>query len=310
MTYTPWTRYTVGVEMEMNYSNTSGVRMHGTDINAAIRAAGVTAPVVGEGTSYHHSDGTAWDIKYDSSAGFEVGSPALRFDAQGECEELRKACGALTTLRPKINEQCGLHVSIFMGSRFTWKNVQRLVSLWAQFESNFFALLPDSRQANTYCMPLRESAIFARPSNHWSSTQDALRATTERDFRSACDNISKYASLRLDDWWMSGRVEFRLHSGTVDYEKIRNFALLLCAMVERCVAHEDTVGARPIWVKVPRPSATNRKGFTNKYLLETLGLLPAWTTDVHPKGADLLRYMAERRARFLTPRARAAGRLA
>jgi hypothetical protein len=311
MTYTPWTRYTVGIEMEMNRSTTSGTAITGRQIANALSTAALTAPVAGEGNSYHHSSGSVWDVKYDSSAGYEVASPALRFDADGECDELRKGCAALASLRPSINEQCGLHISVFVGRDFTWKNLQRFVSLWAQFESNYFAILPDSRQNNTYCYPLRESSIFTGNSVHWSRTQAALRATDEHTFQMACDNISKYAAVRLDDWWMTGRIEFRLHSGTVDYEKIRNFALLVCATVERAKVHEVLPAARPIWVKVPRPSATNRKGFTNQYLLETLGLRAAWVdeADVHSKGAVIEQYMAERRARFLTPRARRAGRI-
>ena len=293
-----WTGRQFSVEFEF-YLN-AGIRDEGEFRAAMVRAAG-PAMVNPERVGWRSSAGRQWDLKTDGSLsgmagqgpGREVASPRLTLDDDGECASLRSVCGELSQIA-KVNEDCGLHVSVD-ASDFSWKQMQQLMALWARYEPFFFAVLPASRHGAHWCKPYRASkwdGVRQPASRWWPTVQRAISATTEVEFRDAAGSIEKYVSMRVNDWWRTGRVEFRLHSATLDYVKVRNYATILIALVNR-VARTD---APRVSRKINQP--LGHYGFYNRDVMKAIGLFPsAWSAD-HPHAARVRNWYDARQRKF------------
>lgn len=289
MPYQPWLNRKFGVEMEMRGVTTTGARLSGSEVNRALSGA-CTMTVQGTGDRYYHSNGTTWDVKSDASCGLEVASPALVMMADRHCAELRAGCRALAALTPRVDRTCGLHVHVDC-SDFTWEELQRLVSLWARYEPFFYSMVPPSRRSNRYCQPLRRHSPEATDSGQWTATQQLLAASTEATVRSATARVARESGLNITGWFRHGRIEFRLHSGTVDYDKIRNWVTVLLAIAGRVKATNMPA--------IGRLSQSTSAQFTTVYVGKILGLIatPA-CPDVPAENAALIDWIEARRQQF------------
>jgi hypothetical protein len=299
MTYLPWMRSTgapreFGVEMELTRSTTSGDPLTGDMIKAGLRNARVPR-LNRRAPGYYHSDGTSWDVKADSSCGWEIASPKLTLDENGECQQLDRACVGLASVSPRINHTCGLHVHVDLHD-FDWRDMQRLIALWARYEPFFFEITPPSRRGNSYCSPIRAStwASLSRPTGPdrrwWAATQVALAATDRSAFQNSLVSFPRGA-INVAHFIRSGRVEFRLQGGTISYQKIRNWVILLLAVVNRA----KTTLAPPVALTInqPRPEL----GFGTRYVFQILGMAPSrWAPVVAPICATIETWANERRA--------------
>lgn len=295
--YRPWMNRNIGVEMEMNASSTVAGRNVGTtSVSSALRAANV--PNV-QSMGYGHSDGSSWDVKTDSSCGIEVASPKLLLDENGHNAELRLVCDTLqNVVSPRVDRRCGLHIHVECAD-FTWRDIQKLIALWSRYEPFFFDLLPDSRLANTYCTPVRAA--------RWTTARAAMRFTTEIEPLLLIDNenefvrnmqqqfSNRYRSLNLSGFWRHRRIEFRLHSGTIDYAKIRNWSILLLALVNRVKA-TDTHNAPALARKInqPRPEI----GFRVEHVLKVFGLGATSWSEETAVSRDVTRWTLGRHALY------------
>lgn len=300
-TFNPfWTERTFGVEMEMlqrrRYPNGRTGSLAGADINSALSIA-CRMPVYGNGGSYasRHA-GTAWEVKYDTSAGWEVVTPALRMREDGHCDELRRGCEAITALRPVLDQRCGVHVHVDC-SDFSWEDLQRLIAMWMRYEPFFFEMLPSSRHGNRYCLPLRGTSWETAARSDEDTRRDAnlaIAATNERDFSARARAMGKYRSLNVSGWWYHGRVEFRLHSASTTYEKLRKWVVLLTTLIGRVKSQGERTPRLNTAVLQPRA----RSGFSTKYVLRMIGLGPTrWNIETELYG-EVFEFVEERRAKF------------
>ena len=274
MTTTTTTRTSVSESMLRN-----AIDPHTTRLNS--REAG-----------YWHSDGSHWDIKTDSSCGWEVASPALLLDSYGDNEELKGVCGGLTLIRPVVNRSCGLHVHVDV-SDFSWRDVQRVVALWARYEPFFFELMPLARRNNQFCHAMNREAWTSPASHHFATTRQILDANSETTFDRHARQFGRYASLNLASWWRNRRLEFRLHSGTINYVKVKNWTMLCNAVVGRVV--------HPTLPEVSRVIRQERRasGFSTVYIGRQLGMLQSrQVPDPPPEGGDLMAWINSRRLQF------------
>ena len=86
-----WVGRKFGVEMEFNKEDRSGAHINGHSINAALTEA-CGYDVHGRGGAYYSTTrGRSWEVQYDATSGsgggsgWEVSSPALQMDEDGEC---------------------------------------------------------------------------------------------------------------------------------------------------------------------------------------------------------------------------------
>lgn len=296
--YRPWPLRTFGVEMEMTHGRAGpDGRTGGTLSERMLRNA--LSPVVRSlnqrEAGYYHSNGETWDVKTDSSCGWEIASPAFNLDERGDNNEVRAACNALTAINPLVDSSCGLHVHADC-SDYEWKDLQRLIILWTRYEPFFFELMPRSRRNNLYCAPVYRS-VWNERSSLWSYVYTAISSRTERGFRDACRSLDRRLALNFGSWWRNGRIEVRLHSGTVNYAKIKHWTMLVSAVMNR-----------PRLVQMPeiRPMANNDQPGTRlstEYICKSLGLLPTrFMTEIPQESKDLAVWVHTRRLQF-TPEA-------
>ena len=103
----------------------------------------------------------------------------------------------------------------FKDSISVWRN---LYINYATLEEDIDAFMPPSRRDNRYCSSLKVS--------NWREKMDS--AQTLIDIERSVTNRSRYFKLNSQSYWRHGTVEFRQHSGTIEYDKIKNW-LLFCA---------------------------------------------------------------------------------
>lgn len=203
---------TFGVEMEIIHQSKDAVLR-------AIRSAGISCAIEG----YNHSTRTHWKIVSDASVtgGFEVVSPVLK--GEDGLSELKKVCDALVNAGAKILSCCGLHVHLgtddFKTDIRVWKN---LYKNYAKLENTIDSFMPQSRRNNTYCESMRVRG--------WNEKIES--ATNLRDLEAKITRSSRYFKLNSQSYWRHHTVEFRQHSGSVEFEKVKNWILFCARFVE------------------------------------------------------------------------------
>ncbi len=212
---------------ELNFQPTVFNRQFGVEIEAygidksrlaeLIRNAGVECHVEG----YNHSTRRHWKIVTDGSLdgvnAFEIVSPIL--EGIAGIEELQKVCEVLETSRVKINKSCGLHIH-FDAINFGLQQVKNMLFNYASFEAEIDNFMPVSRRANnnTYC----KSVI--------GFETRIERATTMQQLASVFS--SRYFKVNLQSYSRHNTIEFRQHSGTVEFKKISNWIMFLHNLTE------------------------------------------------------------------------------
>jgi Putative amidoligase enzyme len=182
-----------------------------------LRAAGINVEI----ESYNHTTAGYWKIVTDGSLNgenaWEIVSPILQ-GLEG-LNEVEKVCQVLGENGVKINKSCGLHIH-FDAQNMTANHLKNLVINYGNFESVIDSFLPESRRGNnnTYCKSVR--SLEAQISS----------ATTIRKMAEAIG--SRYYKLNLQSYLRHQTIEFRQHSGTVEYTKISNWILFLHNLVE------------------------------------------------------------------------------
>lgn len=210
-----------GVEIE--FFGTGSI----TTLKNKLRAKGISV----ESESYNHQLRTHWKITTDSSinpsrgTGREIVSPILK-GADG-LDQLRRVCEALQEWGGLINRTCGLHIH-FDAANLQLDAWKTLYKNYITCESTIDSMMPNSRRGNrnTYCKSLL---------NRFSSKQQAYRAIkSARDIEGlsrAITNRSRYGKVNAESYFRHKTVEFRQHSGTIEYTKISNWILFLHGMV-------------------------------------------------------------------------------
>lgn len=201
-----------GIELEIVHRNQRQLR-------DAIRSRGIACEIEG----YNHSTRRYWKIVSDASVngGYELVSPVLK--GQSGLDEVKAVCEALSEVGALINKSCGFHAHFgtddFKESISVWRN---LYINYATLEEDIDAFMPPSRRRNTYCASLKVRG--------WREKMENARTLVELE--KAITNRSRYFKLNSQSYWRHGTVEFRQHSGTIEFDKIRNWLLFCARLVE------------------------------------------------------------------------------
>jgi hypothetical protein len=299
--YRPWLNRGFGIEMEMNDVDTQRHSLEERDFRRVMTPVVSPHRLSTREASYYHSDGMTWDIKLDGSCGlhgygFEISSPAMQLDEMGECTEMKTVCEALSSLHPRIDRKCGLHVHVDCRD-FNWREVRNLVTLWTRYEPFFYELTPVSRRDNSYCEPFRATRWGQAAHENFYNVEQAIAAPDERVFQSYGARIPRGSSLNISGWWRHGRVEFRLGAGTVNYEKIARWVQLLISVCGRI--KNPFLGMPPVF-----SGQYSMRGFTVLYVFKALGLaesnaVPA--AEIPPESVRLLAWAKGRQTQHAEP---------
>jgi len=185
----------------------------------AIRAEGIEI----HDENYNHATRPHWKLVSDSSIqgslGIEIVSPPLQ-GLEG-LAQVEKVCSALSRVGAKVNKSCGFHVHID-ASTFTLDNWKNIYKNYILLEDVIDSFMPISRRAsnNYYCKSLKNGAVRTLVSNidNCNSVAEVDRLITRSD---------RYYKINYQAFLRHGTIEFRQHSGTVEYHKISNWVLFL-----------------------------------------------------------------------------------
>lgn len=176
-----------------------------------------------------------WRIERDGSVtqfrngefGGEVVSPILTLPDFNHVEVVLKALRDETewqgaTYKAKVTDACGLHIHADVRDL---TRVQRanVVKTWYGLTNVIATFVAGNRHNNHFCaqMPVNEIRQVAHLLENDNRSQSAFNATT-----------NKYRSLNVLPFPKIGTFEFRIHQGTLNATKVRQWVTLLLAFVE------------------------------------------------------------------------------
>ncbi len=221
---------TFGIELEIIHGNKVLLRN-------AIRAKGIACEIEG----YNHNRRTHWKIVSDASVagGYELVSPVLR--GQSGLEQVRLVSEALAEAGAGINKTCGFHAHFgtddFKDKISVWRN---LYINYATLENDIDSFMPPSRRHNRFCKSLKVRNWREKMQNA-QSLIELEKAVTER---------SRYFKLNSQSYWRHGTVEFRQHSGTIEFEKIKNWLFFCARLINLSKAERLTCGGQRALAKL------------------------------------------------------------
>lgn len=178
------------------------------DLEVALTAEGIN--VAREG--YNHRRRSYWKIVTDSSirgtSAFELVSPVL--EGERGLEEVKKVCKVLEEVGAKVNRSCGLHIH-FDASGFDLDTFKRIFINYSRVESTIDSFMPVSRRGsnNSYCKSIKVANL-----------EDRINAATSITGISTVFRGDRYYKVNPTSYARHNTIEFRQHSGTVEFKKI------------------------------------------------------------------------------------------
>jgi len=175
----------------------------------------------------------------------------------GEIERiLPPALDIIRYVGARANYSCGLHVHHHLPEADKHPEVVRnLQHLWWRFHQVMYGLVPPSRKMNQYCRPpqIENAKCFDKVKSYAALCREL-------------NNMDRYHGLNFASLGNRDRmtVEWRMHSGTTDWEKIKTWVLATQRWTEHAVKRSCHFKAEPVANSQPALNS----------LLATTGLKP------------------------------------
>lgn len=188
----------------------------------------------------HNDNSIKCDINKPNCFTFELVSPILR--GENGLREIRNTIKYLQSMNPTVNQSSAFHVHIqapkYDNDLFVMADLKKICQNWMKYEEGFELLVSKSRQGtvNKYCVSNRSKS---RLSN--SDLNDRIEGV--KGLRNLIELVSgedRYVKMNLHSLKKHSTIEFRLHQGTYEIEKIENWIKLLLLFV-----HNSSVGKNP-----------------------------------------------------------------
>lgn len=161
-------------------------------------------------------------------------------------EMVRALCAAVEESDGNVNASCGLHVHVDARD-LRHHDMRRVLMLYLSVQDALYAMQPPSRRAaGSMCAPLNPATWDPRawPASPSGSRDKMLASMYGEKKQARYSRREKYASIRyhginVHSWLYRGTLEFRMHSGTTQAEKILPWATLCAALVCRAVSARE-----------------------------------------------------------------------
>lgn len=189
----------------------------GNTLKRALEQAGINCSV----EDYNHRNSeTNWKVVSDGSvqdshghAGLELVSPIL--SGQAGLEQVKTVAKVMTAIGATINSTCGFHVHVdardLCGADFF-----SCVKRYQESESIIDGFMPKSRRANNNQFCRSTSRLIERYTRVWDRDDKIFPLSKEAVVD---QNSDRYYKLNLCAFTRHGTIEFRQHSGTIDWQK-------------------------------------------------------------------------------------------
>jgi hypothetical protein len=176
---------------------------------------------------------------------------------------LKDLCNTLREAEADIDTSCGLHIHLNAPDYHikhgedtpeTERKLHRLKNImiaYIVYDDVFLSFLPRSRRRNRYCRQLREAiklseireantpnaleTLWYRVNPLEQYTDDELRRIKGNHY-----NETRYRGINFHSLFADGHLEIRYHSGTIDAEKILQWANIHAQMLDMFARPIDT----------------------------------------------------------------------
>ena len=224
------TQEITALPFEFSFSRTFGIELEVYGVSrdrilTEMRRLGIQV----ESESYNHNTRGYWKIVSDSSInggnGNEVVSPVLS-GVEG-MEQVKKVCLALNRAGAKVNTSCGFHAH-FGANDLSILNFRNLFLSYIELEAKIDEIMPESRRRNnnTYCKSLTSIA------NSKAAAITKIKNARTINEMSQAFSGSRYFKLNIQSFQRHGTIEFRQHSGTTQFSKVKNWLLIAARLIE------------------------------------------------------------------------------
>jgi hypothetical protein len=186
-------------------------------------------------------DNRYWDLKTDSSCGFEIATPPWTGKMVGE--ELGKGLAPLVTLEAAHpgwrlqDDRCGLHCTIDVSDQGL-RGVKQILLMAARHQSALLGTQPKYRWNNHNCRKFGEAWLgtvntpgFKRRVTYIQSAGQLREIVPEKYF---LVNTKKFQD-------GEGLLEFRFGGAVIAAEKIEAYGVLIECLVQAAIEHPVTV---------------------------------------------------------------------
>ena len=162
---------------------------------------------------YAETDGSLRSTSAEHPNTMEIKTPVLK-GVEG-LKALKVVSSALGSVG-HINKSCGLHVHHYIKEEERRDHLRNLCHAWLENEKFFMMCVPPSRHSSSYCKQW---------ANQHPSGLTATVDPVEWFYNNFGRSNSRTSTLNLLSVRQRGTVEFRLHSGTYEFEKIANWII-------------------------------------------------------------------------------------
>jgi hypothetical protein len=222
---------TMGIEIEF----------FGVNVNTVISELRRAGLQVADYRGYTHATIQQWKVTYDASVtsagtgvnyGLELVSPPLT--ASKMEEQLKTACEVLDRIGAKVDRTCGVHVHHHIDD-LNLDQIKNIYAIYHKHQEFINELMPASRRQRSandaydhfgYCMNLSEGEV-----------EFVKQAGSIREINSFFDRgYRRYRVINFKSYLKYGTIEFRQHSGSINFEKLWNWALITLSLVAQAKA--------------------------------------------------------------------------
>ena len=182
------------------------------------------------GIEFGHQVVAKWKVVTDSSIegrGFEIVSPPLK--GMEALDEVETVCKVLNDLGATVNKSCGFHVH-HEAKDLSKKQIENVYKIYDKYEVNVIdKLLPMSRRiggnGRKWCKPVGEILPLILECENIAEMMEHRQIGGGRMSNGHYAHC-RYRSVNFRSYVAYGTLEFRHHSGTIEFDKIKNWVLL------------------------------------------------------------------------------------
>lgn len=163
-------------------------------------------------------------------------------------------CGELKNRDYSVDKSCGLHIHIQINKRC--EELKKIALFYKKFEEYFFKMVSPSRSNNRFCQKfsteypnLTDDRILSFKSNtefkkalYQTKNYNRIKYATKDAF-----NSKRYSWLNLHSVFLRNTLELRLHNGTIEGEKIKNWFNINLTILEflKGIKNPETINNLP-----------------------------------------------------------------
>lgn len=177
------------------------------------------------------------DGSVDGNNPFEINTSPANGDLF--LKQIDEICKVLSENDGAANSSCGLHVHVDARSD-NFFYIKKLSYLYEKIEDALFSIVAPSRKNSHYSRPCGKKYVKNLEAN--TVPKDVEKAILKNMYNQDNVNLldkkdnkydeSRYNALNLHSWIYRGTVECRMHHGTINATKIKNWGMLWASILD------------------------------------------------------------------------------